>query len=354
MICDHQKGVPLALLPDRLPETVTAWLKRHPFIQVVSRDGYTAFRQAITQANPAIHQVYDRWHFIRNAKKQVDVHLATLVPTSITWMEPAAEQTAIPLTARERAASERQKRKWSLIQEIQKQHADGKNISRLSREYQLDRRTIQKYLDLQTPPMDRRPRAKPIDGYSEEVTRLEQAGHTIRFIHQTIQGKGYEGTYSAVRALVESRRKERKYGAVRTDSIPRRRFAAVIWKQKRELNAEDAIILHRGLSLYPCVGPFYESVQALRASITARDYPGFLEWLAAQLSDRASPFLHYARRLRSDLQAVRNAFTHSYSNGLLEGQINRLKTIKRITYGRASLKLLEKRVLYRHNDILKK
>lgn len=71
------------------------------------------------------------------------------------------------------------------------------------------------------------------------------------------------------------------------------------------------------------------------------------EWLKPQLSDRASPFYHYARSLRSDLKAIRNEFTHSYSNGLLEGQINRLKTIKRITYGRASLKLLEKRVVYR-------
>ncbi|WP_170808527.1 transposase [Pseudobacillus badius] len=51
--------------------------------------------------------------------------------------------------------------------------------------------------------------------------------------------------------------------------------------------------------------------------------------------------------MRSDLQAVKNAFTMSYSNGLLEGQINRLKTIKRMTYGRASLNLFEKKILYR-------
>ncbi|QTD43515.1 transposase [Sporosarcina sp. Te-1] len=110
MICDHQQGIPLALLPDRLPETVTAWLERHPSIQVISRDGFTAFRQAITQANPEIHQVYDRWHFIRNAKRQVDTHLATLVPASITWMEPPAGQTAIPLTVQERDAAEKGKR----------------------------------------------------------------------------------------------------------------------------------------------------------------------------------------------------------------------------------------------------
>lgn len=44
LICDHQKGVPLALLSDRNPETVALWLKQFPHIQMVTRDGFTAFR----------------------------------------------------------------------------------------------------------------------------------------------------------------------------------------------------------------------------------------------------------------------------------------------------------------------
>ncbi|WP_243458095.1 transposase [Sporosarcina sp. Te-1] len=214
---------------------------------------------------------------------------------------------------------ERQKRKWSLIREIQKEHTDGKNISRLSREYQLDRRTIRKYLDLKTPPIDLRPRAKPIDGFSQEVIRFEQAGHTVRSIYQSIQEQGYEGTYSAVRTLVQSKRKERKYGAVPTVSVSRKKFSALIWKRQSELDEKDKILLQRCLSLYPCVESFYNSVQTLCASILEKDYPSFLEWLTVQLSDRDSPFHHYARRLRSDLRAIRNAFTHTYSNGRLEG-----------------------------------
>jgi transposase len=62
---------------------------------------------------------------------------------------------------------------------------------------------------------------------------------------------------------------------------------------------------------------------------------------------KTAVFYPYARRLRSDLQAVKHAFLLPYSNGVLEGQINRLKTIKRMMYGRAGLALLEKRVLYR-------
>ena len=55
----------------------------------------------------------------------------------------------------------------------------------------------------------------------------------------------------------------------------------------------------------------------------------------------------FANGLRSDLAAVRNALSMPWSNGQVEGQINRLKFIKRQMYGRAKLDLLRKRVLYR-------
>lgn len=42
----------------------------------------------------------------------------------------------------------------------------------------------------------------------------------------------------------------------------------------------------------------------------------------------------FARTLRRDIDAVRNAIAERWSNGQTEGQINRLKTLKRAMYGR--------------------
>ena len=53
----------------------------------------------------------------------------------------------------------------------------------------------------------------------------------------------------------------------------------------------------------------------------------------------------FATRLRDDLDAVKNGVTLSWSNGQVEGQINRLKMLKRQMYGRASHDLLKKRFL---------
>ena len=39
LICDLEQGVPIDLLPDRTVATVSAWLQKHPTIEIVSRDG---------------------------------------------------------------------------------------------------------------------------------------------------------------------------------------------------------------------------------------------------------------------------------------------------------------------------
>ncbi|MBO0588354.1 MULTISPECIES: transposase [unclassified Sporosarcina] len=85
LICDLRSHEPLAILPDRQPATITNWLKAHPFVQVVSRDGFSGFRQGITMADSSITQVYDRFHFIRNAKRQLDSYVASILPPKISW-----------------------------------------------------------------------------------------------------------------------------------------------------------------------------------------------------------------------------------------------------------------------------
>lgn len=349
IICDLQSKTPLALLPDRLPEAVTAWLIKYPFIEVVSRDGFTSFRQAISSANAAIIQVYDRWHFIRNAKKQFDTFLSTLVPTSITWRESGHTAVEIPLTRAEETIKNRQNNKWDLIQKIQQEHKNGKNISRLAREYKLDRRTITKYIRTNAPPVFHRQRNRPSDLYKDQILQLEQKGNTVKEIYHSIREQGYNGTFSAVRIIVERVRKERKYGLINEQQkhIPRKKLGAWMWKLEKDLHSTEKNSLDQCFELYPSVKSLYTTIQTYRKAIETRDLESFLRWLREQLSNKKNPFYYYAFRLRSDIQAVKNAFLSPYSNGLLEGQINRLKTIKRLTYGRAGLKILEKRVLYR-------
>lgn len=76
---------------------------------------------------------------------------------------------------------------------------------------------------------------------------------------------------------------------------------------------------------------------------------GDVEKLTVWLHDADRSTLYGIRRfvhtLRHDLAAVRNAITETWSNGQTEGQINRLKMLKRAMYGRAGVDLLRARMI---------
>ena len=74
-------------------------------------------------------------------------------------------------------------------------------------------------------------------------------------------------------------------------------------------------------------------------------------WIDDALESNLIPIMRFARVLRRDIDAVHNAIELPWSNGQAEGQINRLKTLKRAMYGRAGPELLRARMLpLRHTD----
>ena len=70
------------------------------------------------------------------------------------------------------------------------------------------------------------------------------------------------------------------------------------------------------------------------------------EWID-EASQSESRLQNFAKNLLKDFEAVNNAVITPYSNGQVEGQVNRLKNIKRMMYGRASFELLRNMVLIR-------
>lgn len=73
-------------------------------------------------------------------------------------------------------------------------------------------------------------------------------------------------------------------------------------------------------------------------------------WIDDAIETDLVPIVRFARTLNRDIDAVRNAIELQWSNGQAEGQINRLKTLKRSMYGRAGPKLLRARMLPLHHS----
>src|SRR5262249_13633388 len=80
--------------------------------------------------------------------------------------------------------------------------------------------------------------------------------------------------------------------------------------------------------------------------VRQRNHAAIGPWLTAAEQSGMPEFQGFANGLRRDLQAVTAALKWELSNGQTEGQVNRLKTLKRAMYGRAKLDLLRLRLLY--------
>lgn len=78
---------------------------------------------------------------------------------------------------------------------------------------------------------------------------------------------------------------------------------------------------------------------------THRSLDDLTDWLESAMQSCCGEMRSFAQGIKQDLAAVRNAISLSWSNGQTEGQVNRLKMVKRQMYGRAKFDLLRARVL---------
>ena len=98
--------------------------------------------------------------------------------------------------------------------------------------------------------------------------------------------------------------------------------------------------------LFPGVGTAWQLALGFTEMVRQRTAELLPAWLRAAARSRLKEFVGFAKRIGEDYEAVRNALTYEWSNGQLEGQVNRLKLIKRAMYGRAKFDLLRARVLH--------
>jgi transposase len=116
--------------------------------------------------------------------------------------------------------------------------------------------------------------------------------------------------------------------------------------QPERLNDGQRSTMEELCRLFPRIERAKELAQAFTRIVRERSSNKFNEWLRAAMRSKLKEFESFARGLSEDYKAVKNALRYEWSNGQLEGQVNRLKLIKRMMYGRAKFALLRARVLH--------
>jgi transposase len=407
IIVDLDTHRPIDLLPDRTAETLATWLKEHPGVQVISRDRAGAYSDGATRGAPDAVQVADRFHLLSNLRealeRMLDRHqtalqaaavslveppLATETPPTTTSLaphgdpppaplplpatSPASAAAALATQPRPRADQERQVRRarrqerYAAVLEL---HQHGLSLRAIARQLHISRKTVQRYLAAGSFPERATPPPQPslLDPYLPYLRQQLEAGHENGMqLWRDIRAQGYSGSHGLVSRWVTHHRHlcppagDRPNPARRgrppgppaplapaaTRRLSARQAAWLLIRQPKELaNHDDRAVLTRLLEGCPDVATAYPLTQAFVQMVRDRTPEALLPWLE-QLHASGIPELNrFATGLERDQAAVQAALALPYSNGPVEGQITRLKLIKRSMYGRANFDLLRARVL---------
>jgi transposase len=97
--------------------------------------------------------------------------------------------------------------------------------------------------------------------------------------------------------------------------------------------------------LCPQIADAQRLLETFRTVVSERQIDQLDPWLEPCERSGISELVGFAQGLRRDYAAVTAALRYEWSQGPVEGHVNRLKTIKRQMYGRAGFALLRRRIL---------
>jgi transposase len=224
-----------------------------------------------------------------------------------------------------------------------------------------NRRTVKKYTQASTFP-ERQPRRRRLptllDPYKAYLLERWNAGcHSATQLCREIQSQGFQGKYSVVadyvsRFRVAGRRvsKHRDSGVPATiveadKPLTPRAATWLVMRREEKRDDADKALLDQLQEQHPEFAEAMELSESFARLVRQRQPEALDFWLEQAGKSCLTAFQRFASGLRDDYEAVKAGVTLPWSTGPVEGQINRLKMLKRQMYGRANIDLLRQRVL---------
>jgi transposase len=376
VLVDLERRQPVALLPDRAAETLARWLREHPGVELVARDRSGAYADGTRRGAPEAVQVADRFHLLQNLAEALETTF-TAHADDLRAVERARHHEAVadggpvpvaPPRSPARAstlAAERRERRMARYRQVWRLHREGWPGHAIARHLGLGRSTVVRYLRHETFP-ERKGRGDAgrslLDPWKPSILERWNAGRRdSRRLFGELQGRGYRGSYATLARYTQRLRQAQEGTAPRRPSRKRPLLPPVVDAPRRPLtprtaawlalrrperrDPDGAERLARLRDRDPKLAEAVSLAEGFAGLLRAREPERLDPWLARARGGPLPALRGFAARLGTDEAAVRAAATLPWSTGPVEGQINRLKTIKRQMYGRAKLDLLGQRFL---------
>jgi transposase len=368
LLIDLETHRPIDLLDDRTADVFANWLRCHPGVEIIVRDRAGAYAEGGRQGAPDAIQVADRFHLSANAGAALDEVLRSrrrhieYVVVSEPAEQPGPTPTAPlpPPSQTQQNLAVRRTRRSARWDEVRNRRAAGYSIQRIAREMAMHRRTVRRYLAAPAPPRNRpseRPRPSGLSSptlqpFVEYLQGRWQAGCTnVAQLQRELEAQGYEGSYSLLMQALQSWRGPRPPPEPcrgRRRGRPRAKRVNVRWlclRPPSQLDTVERDALQEILEDDAHLAFGYELLQRFRRLIARRSVRDLDQWLEDAAASELRPFVSLAHGIHLDRAAVVNGLTLPWSTGPVEGTVTRVKLLKRQGYGRASTRLLRRRII---------
>lgn len=366
IIVDLERHKVIDVLADRSAESVKKWLQAHPKVEVVSRDRGGTYADGSAQGAPLAQQVADRWHLCKNLGDAVEKYLLNaricMPPSSSPEPTAAVSPCTVPPEPRtptktEQETQKRLERKQDRYDQVHQLHQQGMSIHRIAEEVNVARNTVRRYLHMEDGlVVAQRPRkASILDPYYDYIlTRWQDGCHNGELIFREIRERGYKGSVTHVRAMTTRLRQSLpamihppKHAKKGENTYSPRELRWLLAKKSKDLSSEEQEDLSRLLASSEEVRLVHSLVQRFLRMLRLRQHEHLRGWLDEATASEIKEIQSFVAGIERDYDAVAAGFRLHWSQGQVEGNVNRLKTLKRQMYGRAGFELLRQRVLHR-------
>jgi transposase len=180
--------------------------------------------------------------------------------------------------------------------------------------------------------------------------------HNARALWREIRAQGYGAGEEQVRRVVNAWRADPHHHGNQPSIAARpakeevtaysaRKTRWLLGKPTADLTSAEARSVAALTALCPQIADAQRLLGTFRTMVTERCIEQLDPWLQQGERSGISEVVGFVQGLRRDHGAVKAALRYEWSQGPVEGHVNRLKTIKRQMYGRAGFTLLRRRVL---------
>lgn len=391
ILVDLERRRPIDLLPDRESETLAKWLKARSGIEIVTRDRSRAYAEAVADGAPSALQIADRWHILKNLYEALErlltrqhrlIRQAVQPDSQPPQQAPESKPASQTLSSKQspsrrnslqhepKGVAERRLRRLELYTDAIRLREEGLSMAEIAEQIGKSQRTVRHWLNEGKFRHDVRRRRSRIDSYLPFLTRRWQEGcRNILQLWRELTEQGYDGSYKSLHnyvgrhfssppvlpalpsppvQMVDKGRSVRQiYRSGGPPLIPTPSPRQTLWMllKPEKLKEPEQEVIKSLVELSPEIEKAVKLANHFYQLMKERKVGQLSAWMEEAQNSRIPELRAFVRGIENDRTVIDAAMSHEWSNGQVEGQVHRLKLLKRQMYGRAKIDLLRAKIL---------